>query len=68
VDFKLHHHPTLRRLANFSVEQSGAFSNRTMLKAFLVGAVDAELIGKNPARKLVSPETRESGKVCAAQL
>lgn len=55
MDFKLHHHPTLRRPANFSVEQPGTFSNRTMLKAFLVGAVDAELIGKNPARKLVNP-------------
>jgi integrase len=35
---------------------------RTMLKAILEEAVDAELIGKNPARKLVNPETRESEK------
>jgi integrase len=36
--------------------------NRTMLKAILEEAVDAELIGKNPARKLVNPETREPEK------
>ena len=35
---------------------------RTMLKAILEEAVDAELIGKNPARKLVNPDTRESEK------
>ena len=35
---------------------------RTMLKAILEEAVEAELIGKNPARKLVNPETRESQK------
>lgn len=35
---------------------------RTILKAILEEAVDAELIGKNPARKLVNPETRESEK------
>jgi hypothetical protein len=32
--------------------------NRTMLKAILEEALDAELIEKNPARKLVNPETR----------
>jgi integrase len=36
--------------------------NRTMLKAILEEALDAELIGKNPARKLVNPETREPEK------
>src|ERR1700683_1721204 len=36
--------------------------SRTMLKAILEEAVDAELIGKNPARKLVNPETREAEK------
>ncbi len=36
--------------------------NRTMLKAILEEAVEAELIGKNPARKLVNPDTRESEK------
>jgi len=36
--------------------------NRTMLKAILEEAVDAELIGKNPARKLVNPETKEAVK------
>jgi integrase len=35
---------------------------RTMIKAVLEEAVDAELIGKNPARKLMNPETRESDK------
>jgi integrase len=35
---------------------------RTLLKAILEEAVDAELIGKNPARKLVNPDTRESEK------
>jgi len=35
---------------------------RTMLKAILEEAADAELIGKNPARKLVNPETKEPEK------
>lgn len=35
---------------------------RTMLKAILEEALDADLIGKNPARKLVNPETKESEK------
>jgi len=35
---------------------------RTMLKAILEEAVDADLIGKNPARKLVNPETKEPEK------
>jgi integrase len=35
---------------------------RTMLKAILEEAVDADLIGKNPARKLVNPETKEPKK------
>jgi hypothetical protein len=30
---------------------------RTMLKAILEEAVDADLIGKSPARKLMNPET-----------
>lgn len=36
--------------------------NRTMLKAILEEALDAELIGKNPARKLMNPETPEPEK------
>jgi integrase len=36
--------------------------NRTMLKAILEEAVDADLIGKNPARKLINPGTEESEK------
>jgi integrase len=36
--------------------------NRTMLKAILEEALDADLIGKNPARKLKNPETHESEK------
>jgi integrase len=36
--------------------------NRTMLKAILEEALDADLIGKNPARKLVNPETKEPKK------
>ena len=35
---------------------------RTMLKAILEEAVDSDLIGKNPARKLVNPETKEPEK------
>jgi integrase len=35
---------------------------RTMLKAILEEALDAELLGKNPVRKLVNPETREPDK------
>ena len=35
---------------------------RTMLKAVLEEALDADLIGKNPARKLVNPETKEPEK------
>lgn len=35
---------------------------RTMLKAILEEAADAELIGKNPARKLVNPATKEPEK------
>jgi integrase len=41
--------------------------NRTMLKAILEEALDAELIGKNPARKLVNPETREPEKPVLAK-
>ena len=36
--------------------------NRTLLKAILEEAVEAELIGRNPARKLKMPETRVSVK------
>jgi integrase len=36
--------------------------NRTTLKAILEEALDADLIGKNPARKLVNPETKEPEK------
>ena len=36
--------------------------NRTMLKAILEEAVDADLIGKNPARHLENPETEEPEK------
>lgn len=35
---------------------------RTMVKAIMEEALDADLIGKNPARKLVNPETKESEK------
>jgi integrase len=41
---------------------------RTMLKAVLEEALDADLIGKNPARKLVNPETRESEKLVLPKL
>jgi len=36
--------------------------NRTMLKAILEEALDADLIEKNPAKKLKNPDTRESEK------
>jgi hypothetical protein len=39
---------------------------RTMLKAILEEALDADLIGKNPARKLVNPETRID-QACSAK-
>jgi integrase len=35
---------------------------RTMLKAILEEALDGELIAKNPARKVVNPETKEPEK------
>jgi integrase len=35
---------------------------RTMLKAILEEAVEADVIGNNPARKLVNPETKEARK------
>lgn len=35
---------------------------RTMLKAILEEGVEADLLGKNPARKLHNPETKESRK------
>jgi integrase len=35
---------------------------RTLLKAILEEVLDADLIGKNPARKLTNPETREPEK------
>jgi integrase len=41
--------------------------NRTMLKAILEEAVDAELIGRNPARKLLNPDTREPEKFVLAK-
>jgi Phage integrase, N-terminal SAM-like domain len=40
---------------------------RTMLKAICDEAVDADLIGKNPARKLVNPETKEPHKTRTAE-
>jgi integrase len=41
---------------------------RTMLKAVFEEALDADLVGKNPARKLVNPETRESEKFVLPKL
>ncbi len=35
---------------------------RTMLKAVLEEALDADMIGKNPARKLANPDTKEPEK------
>jgi hypothetical protein len=35
---------------------------RTMLKAICDEALDADLIGRNPTRKLVNPETKEPVK------
>jgi integrase len=53
-------------LLNSLAEKGFSFTivdhTRTMLKAVLEEALDADLIGKNPARKLVNPETRESEK------
>jgi len=37
--------------------------NRTLLKAILEEAVEAELIGRNPARKLKMPETKKPVKI-----
>jgi integrase len=36
--------------------------NRTILKQILEAALDADLIGKNPAKKLKNPDTKESEK------
>ncbi len=41
---------------------------RTMLKAVFEEALDADLIGKNPARKLCNPETRELEKFVLPKL
>jgi Phage integrase, N-terminal SAM-like domain len=41
---------------------------RTMLKAVFEEALDADLVGKNPARKLYNPERRESEKFVLPKL
>jgi len=52
----------LNNLAKSSFSFSVVDHSRTMLKSILEEAVEAELIGKNPARKLVNPETEEPEK------
>jgi integrase len=52
----------LNKLAGDGFSFTVVDHNRTMVKAILEEALEAELIGKNPARKLEMPETRESQK------
>lgn len=49
----------LNRLAEKDFSLTVIDHCRTMLKAILEEAVDQDLLGKNPARKLVNPETKE---------
>lgn len=52
----------LNKLAEKGYSYSVIDHCRTMVKAMLDEALDADLIQKNPARKLANPETREPSK------
>lgn len=59
---KFHCQVFLNRLAEKRFSFTVVDHCRTMLKAILEEALDADLLGKNPARKLVNPETKEPEK------
>jgi integrase len=59
---KFHCQVFLNGLAEKSFSFTVVDHCRTMLKAILEEAVDSDLVGKNPARKLVNPETKETEK------
>jgi integrase len=59
---KFHCQVFLNSLAENGFSFTVVDHSRTMLKAILEEALDADLIGKNPARKLVNPECKESEK------
>lgn len=59
---KFHCQVFLNKLAEKGFSFTVVDHSRTMLKAILEEALDADLIGKNPARKLVNPDTKESEK------
>jgi integrase len=52
----------LNKLAAKGFSFSLVDHNRTLLKSILEEAIDAELIGRNPARKLKMPETKQPVK------
>jgi integrase len=52
----------LNNLAKKGFSFSLVDHNRTLLKSILEEAIDAELIGRNPARKLKMPETKQPVK------
>jgi integrase len=52
----------INRLAELGLSFTIVDHCRTTLKAMLEEALDADLIGKNPARKLVNPETKAPEK------
>jgi integrase len=59
---KFHCQVFLNKLAEAGFSFTIVDHCRTMLKAVFEEALDADLIGKNPARKLVNPETKEAEK------
>jgi integrase len=59
---KFHCQVFLNSLAENGFSFTVVDHSRSMLKAILEEALDADLIGKNPARKLVNPECKESEK------
>jgi integrase len=65
---KFHCQVFLNKLAEAGFSFTIVDHRRTMLKAVFEEALDAELIGKNPARKLFNPETRESDRFVLPKL
>jgi len=59
---KFHCQMLLNELATKGYSFSVVDHSRIMVKAILEEAVDSDLIGKNPARKLANPETKEPEK------
>ncbi|HUO59525.1 MAG TPA: tyrosine-type recombinase/integrase [Candidatus Acidoferrales bacterium] len=57
----------LNGLAEKNFSHTVVDHSRTMLKAVLEEAVEADLLGKNPARKIHNPETKEALKPVMAK-